>query len=60
MNQEILVLPSTIEMVPVFACGGTCLTSDCNSRQCQGRDILIYDISLDDGGTCFVGMKRSK
>lgn len=53
------VQPSAIEMMPpVFVCGGGCLSGDCNSRQCLDPGILIYDISSDDGGTCFVGLRK--
>ncbi len=59
-EQEFLwaVQPAMIEMVPVFVCGGDCLTRDCSSQNCRGKDILIYDISPEDGGTCFIGMRK--
>ncbi len=43
---------------PVFVCGGVCLNGDCISPRCFGKGILMYDISPEDGRTCFVGMRK--
>jgi hypothetical protein len=49
---------TAIEMEPEFVCGGICLAGDCSSQRCRPKDILMVDVSPENGGTCFVGLRK--